>query len=88
MYKMSSIESTFVHPDVDINEIIEIDPVIRTLRNTEWEYAIQRLESDSSLNAVCVLWRADQDSYWLLRGANGFVMRVIKDDKVVYQRPY
>jgi hypothetical protein len=85
---MSDIESTFVHPDVDVNEIIEIDPVIRTLRNTEWEYGIQRLESDPNLNAVCILWYVNDDSYWLMRGANGPVMRVMKRNQVVYQRPY
>jgi hypothetical protein len=85
---MSSIESTFVHPDVDVNEIIEIDPVIRTLRNTEWEYGIQRLESEPNLNAVCILWHVNDDSYWLMRGANGPVMRVMKRNQVVYQRPY
>jgi hypothetical protein len=86
---MSSIEDTFVHPDTDVNEIIEIDPIIRTLGNNKWEYAIQRLESDPNLNAVCVLYHyINNDSYWLMRSINGPVMRVMKGNKVVYQRPY
>ena len=86
---MSDIESTFVHPDVDVNEIIEIDPVIRTLGSNKWDYAIQRLESDPNLNAACVLYHyVDNSSYWLMRSTNGPVMRVMKRDQVVYQRPY
>jgi hypothetical protein len=85
---MNDIESTFVHPDVDVNEIIVSDPIIRTLRNTEWEYAIQRLESDPTLNAACVLWHVNDDTYWLMRSANGPVMRIMKGNRVVYQRPY
>ncbi len=89
---MLDIEREFVHPNVDVNALINSNDQIRTLNNMEWMYGIERLNENPELRAACVLWRKFdpnmEESYWLLRGAEGLVIRVYKNNEVTFQRPY
>jgi hypothetical protein len=83
---MLDIEQTFVQPDVDVNEIIEAQGLIRTLNNYDFECGVERLNNNPELQAVCILWFRDHESYWIMRGKNGYVYRVIANNNtVIYQ---
>lgn len=89
---MADIERVFVHPNVDVNLIINPNKNIRTLNSAEWDYGIQRLNTHPELNAACVLWRNFDpkmvESYWVFRSNDGPVIRVYNNNEVVYQRPF
>ena len=78
-----------VHPDVDINAEISLNVLCRTMNSRDWEYGVQTLDNNPNVDRACIFWRADcSESQWLMRGPNGYVMRIIKDNQVVYQRPF
>lgn len=89
---MLDIEREFIHPNVDVNIIINPNQQIRTLNSAEWDYGIERLNVNPELRAACVLWRKFdpnfEESYWLFRGPNGPVIRVYNNNEVIYQRSY
>ena len=83
-----NIDETFVQPDVDPTLIIETHQMCRTMNNRDWEYGISALERNPNKNQACVYWRMDDtETQWVIRGPNGFVMRIIKNGEVIYQRP-
>jgi hypothetical protein len=82
---ITDIEQTFIQPDVDVNEIIPCIGLIRTLNNYQIDYAVEQLKANPDLQAACVLWMIGHESYWVMRGLNGYVYRVVEDGKVIYQ---
>lgn len=83
---MSDIEQTFVQPNIDVNEIIECQGLLRTLNNRQFDYGVERLNNNPELQAVCILWFRYGDSYWIMRANNGYVYRVIANNNtVIYQ---
>jgi hypothetical protein len=77
------------HPDVDINAEINLNVMCRTMNSRDWDYGVASLEHNPNQDRACIYWRqGDSESQWLMRGPNGFVMRIIKNNQVVYQRPF
>jgi hypothetical protein len=86
---MNAFPMNIVHPIGDLNEEIYLNVLTRTMNNRDWEYGVATLEHDPNVDRACVYARqGDSESQWLMRGPNGPVMRIIKDNQVVYQRPF
>lgn len=80
---MLDIEQTFVQPNIDINKIIKCQGLIRTLNNYQINYGIEQLNNNLELQAVCILWFRNYESYWILRNKNGYIYRVIDNNNIV-----
>jgi hypothetical protein len=75
------------HPVVDINAEINLNVLCRTMNSSDWDYGVATLDQYPNMDNACIYWKhGDSESQWLMRGPNGYVMRIIKDNQVVYQR--
>lgn len=84
---MNDFTMNIVQPDIDINADINLNVLTRTMNNRDWDYGVTTLEQNPNQDRVCIYWRqGDSESQWMIRGPNGPIMRIIKDNQVVYQR--
>ena len=84
---MNVFPMNIAHPNVDLNEDIYLNVLTRTMNNRDWEYGVAELQHNPKVDRACIYARqGDSESQWLMRGPKGPVMRIIKDNQVVYQR--
>jgi RecA-family ATPase len=86
---MNSFEANFKHPNVSIYDEINEGVMTRSISSDKWEHALNRLRTISDLDCVCILWHHTNDSsYWLMRGEKHYIIRIIMNGRIVYQKPW